>query len=349
MKKKLLFLLSVVLVFSLASFGLIAVSQKQDMEAKEDTKHIVTSFYPVYILTKNLTQGTEGILVKNLTENHAGCLHDYTLTTKDMKLLEQADLVVLNGGGMESFLEELLHEKEAHWNVVDASEGLMLLDGVSHMHGEETGVHEGESKQTDGEVVDAHEEELEQIDGEIADVHKGEIEHSHGEKNAHVWMNVDQYGKQVDTICEALKVFDPAQKQIYEKNAMQYKEKLMKVQEKKSELLYYTSGMEVIIFHDAFAYFSQMLNMEVIHSLSLDEDTALSAGELAEVIEEVKLHQIPYLFVEEAYVQTAEIVAAETGAEVVCLNPMTQGEDVLTAYVDMMLENLYILEEKLKK
>ena len=334
MKKKLLFLLSVVLVFSLASFGLIAVSQKQNTEVKEDTKYIVTSFYPVYILTKNLTQGAEGIQVKNLTENHAGCLHDYTLTTKDMKLLEKADLVVLNGGGMEAFLEELLHEQEAHWNVADASEGLVLLDGVTHVHGEESDVHEEEQGHLDGEIVDAQEEE---------------IEHSHGEKNAHVWMDVEQYVKQVDNVCEALKSFDPAQKQLYEKNARQYKEQLMQVQEKQNELFPYTSDMEVIVFHDAFAYFSQMLDMEVIHSLSLDEDTVLSAGELAEVIEEVKLHQIPYLFVEEAYVQTAELVAVETGAEIVCLNPMTEGEDVLTAYVDSMLENLYVLEENLKE
>ena len=88
MKKKLVFLLSVVLVFSLASFGLIAVSKKT--EEKEEARIVLTSFYPVYILTKNLTQGAEGILVKNLTENHSGCLHDYTLTTRDMKLLEKA-------------------------------------------------------------------------------------------------------------------------------------------------------------------------------------------------------------------------------------------------------------------
>ena len=320
-KKKVLFLLSVVLVFSLASFGLIAVSQKQETEEKEDMQYVVTSFYPVYILTKNLTQGVEGIQVKNLTENHAGCLHDYTLTTKDMKLLEQADLIVLNGGGMEAFLEELLHEQDSHWNVVDASEGLVLLDGVTHVHGEEADVHEEETEHT----------------------------HMHGEKNAHVWMDVNQYRKQLNNIWEALRTFDPAQKQIYDKNAMQYKKQLIQVKEKQNELLTYTSGMEVIVFHDAFAYFADMLNMEVIHSLSLDDDTALSAGELAEVIEEVKLHHIPYLFVEEAYVQTAELVAAETGAEIVCLNPMTQGEDVLTAYVDSMLENLYILEEKIKK
>lgn len=317
MKKKLLFLLSVVLVFSLASFGLIVVSQEKDTEEKEDTRYVVTSFYPIYILTKNLTQGTEGIQVKNLTENHAGCLHDYTLTTEDMKLLEIADLVVLNGGGMETFLEELLHEQESHWDVVDASEGLVLLDGVAHVHGEE----------------DGHEEEK---------------EHTHGEKNAHVWMHVDQYVEQVDNVCEALKTFDPAQKQIYEKNAMQYKEKLLQVQEKRNELLTYTAGMEVVVFHDAFVYFANMLDMEVIHSLSLDEDTALSAGELAEVIEEVKRHHIAYLFVEEAYAQTAELVAAETGAEIVCVNPMTQGEDVRTAYVDVMLENFCVLEEKIK-
>ena len=108
-------------------------------------------------MTKNLTQGAEGIQVKNLTENHAGCLHDYTLTTKDMKLLEQADLIVLNGGGMEAFLEELLYEQEAHWNVVDASEGLSLLEGIAHVHGEEP----------------------EHIDEEEADVHEEETEHTH--------------------------------------------------------------------------------------------------------------------------------------------------------------------------
>ena len=333
MKKKLLFLLSVVLVFSLASFGLIAISQKQNTEVKEDTKYIVTSFYPMYILTKNLTQGAEGILVTNLTENHAGCLHDYTLTTKDMKLLEKAHMLVLNGGGMEAFLEELLHEQEAHWNVVDASEGLVLLEGVAHVHGEE---------------VDGHEEEMEHAHDEEVDGHEEEMEHTHGEKNAHVWMDVEKYVKQVDNVCEALKAFDPAQQQLYEKNAKQYKEKLTVVQEKRDGLLQDTTGTKVVIFHEAFAYFAHMLGMEVIHSMPLDEDTAFSAGELAKIIEEVKLHNVLYLFVEEAYVQAAELVAEETDAEIVCLSPMTQGEDTLTAYVDAMLHNLSILEEKLR-
>ena len=314
MKKKLLFLLSVVLVFSLASFGLIAWSEG-DKDKGED-RYVVTSFYPLYILTRNLTNGAENIRVENLTENHTGCLHDYTLTTEDMKLLEQADLILLNGGGMEAFLEELLHEQEEHWSVVDASEGISLLEGVEHVH--------------------AGEEEHEH-------------EHEHGEENAHVWMSIEEYLLQVDNVLHALESFDPAQKQTYRKNAEHYKEELAKVQEKQAELLTQTSGVELIIFHDAFAYFAKMLDMEVIHSLPLDEDTALSAGELAEVIEEVKLHQIPYLFVEEAYAQTAELVAAETGAEIVCLNPMTQGAKDLNSYVDMMLENLYVLEEKLGK
>ena len=318
MKKKLLFLLSVVLVFSLASVALIALSERA--EQKGENRYVVTSFYPIYILTKNLTEGIDGIQVKNLTENHAGCLHDYTLTTEDMRLLEQADLIVLNGGGMEGFLEELLHEQEEHWHIADASEGIALLEGVEH-------VHEGE------ECLETEEDHA----------------HTHGAENAHLWMSLDEYRMQVDNVAQALGEFDSAHRAVYLENAAEYKERLAVAEEKREDLLLHTSGIEVIIFHDAFAYFAKMLGMEVIHSLPLDEDTALSAGELAEVIEEVKYHQIPYLFVEEAYAQAAELVAAETGAKVICLNPMTQGKDELTAYADAMLENLSVLEKALEK
>ena len=323
MKKKLLFLLSVVLVFSLASFALISLSERA--EQKGENRYVVTSFYPVYLLTRNLTDGVDGIRVKNLTENHAGCLHDYTLTTEDMKLLELADLVVLNGGGMDAFLEELLHEQESNWQVANASEGIALLEGVEHVHEGEEHIHEGEEP---SETEEGH-------------------AHTHGAENAHLWMSVDEYLLQVDNVTQALCEFDPAHKAIYLENAADYKERLAVIEETRGVLAEQTSGMEVIIFHDAFAYFAKMLKMEVIHSLPLDDDTALSAGELAEVIEEVKRHQIPYLFVEEAYAQTAGLVAAETGAEVVCLNSMTQGEDTLTAYVEDMLENLSVLEEVL--
>ena len=65
---------------------------------------VVTSFYPVWLLTRSLTDGIDGLNVVNLAENVSGCLHDYSLQTSDMAVLSGADALLVNGAGMESFL-----------------------------------------------------------------------------------------------------------------------------------------------------------------------------------------------------------------------------------------------------
>ena len=50
---------------------------------------MVTSFYPMYIMALNVTDGVEGVKVDNMAGQQTGCLHDYQLQTKDMKNLEK--------------------------------------------------------------------------------------------------------------------------------------------------------------------------------------------------------------------------------------------------------------------
>ena len=77
---------------------------------------VVTSFYPVWIMTLNLTRGLEDhVTVRNLAAPSVGCLHDYQLQTSDMKVLSGADAFVVNGAGMEV-------------PVIEASEGIDLLE-----------------------------------------------------------------------------------------------------------------------------------------------------------------------------------------------------------------------------
>ena len=68
---------------------------------------IVTSFYPIYIDALNLAAGIDDVEVVNLTKPTVGCLHDYQLTTEEMKILETADILIVNGFGMESFLDKV--------------------------------------------------------------------------------------------------------------------------------------------------------------------------------------------------------------------------------------------------
>lgn len=92
---------------------------------------IVTSFYPIYLHTINIAGGVEGVEVVNLTKPQTGCLHDYQLTTEDMKTLETADIFIVNGLGMENFLDKVTGAQK-DLKIVDAShsdEIYLLKDG----------------------------------------------------------------------------------------------------------------------------------------------------------------------------------------------------------------------------
>ena len=129
MKKKglVLFLLSA-LLFS-------ACGTEKNKTEETDKLTVVTSFYPVYLLAQEIVQGAEGIRLENMAQPQTGCLHDYELSISDMKLLETADIFIINGGGMESFLEQAL-ERYPELTVVEEAE--------AHEH-EQEHEHEGNS------------------------------------------------------------------------------------------------------------------------------------------------------------------------------------------------------------
>lgn len=87
---------------------------------------IVTSFYPVWLITLNLTKGLDHVTVRNLAAPSAGCLHDYQLQTADMKVLSDADALLVNGAGMEAFLPEITRAMP-DLPVIVASDGIDLL------------------------------------------------------------------------------------------------------------------------------------------------------------------------------------------------------------------------------
>ncbi len=89
---------------------------------------VAASFYPVYIIAKNVAAGVEGAAVVNITPPVTGCLHDYTLTARDMKRLEGADVLLVNGAGMENFLGAVA-EKHPSIRVFELSKGIPMLRG----------------------------------------------------------------------------------------------------------------------------------------------------------------------------------------------------------------------------
>ena len=87
---------------------------------------ITASFYPMYIATLNVTKGVPGVEVRDLTKPMTGCLHDYSITTNDMKELTKTDIFVVNGAGMESFLDKVI-KQQPNIKIVSASDGIGLI------------------------------------------------------------------------------------------------------------------------------------------------------------------------------------------------------------------------------
>ena len=309
-KKKLGFLAGVMVLLSLAGYVLCLLAGGSKQLNKEEFL-LVTSFYPMYVLAENLTDGVEGVGVSNLTENGTGCLHDYQLTSRDMKLLSRADAFLINGAGMELFMEKVL-EQNGELPVIEASHGIHLLEGEAHNH--------------------AHAEE----EGHAEDNH---MEHVHAE-NGHVWMDVERYRQQVVTVKEELQRLLPEKKEEIEQAAVSYDASLQLLMQAIEELKPHTEGAHAVIFHEAFAYLAESLGMEVLVSLSLDEETVPSAGEIAEVIEEIKYHGGAYIFIEREYADYAGKILAETDACAVYLNPLTTGDGSPDSYYNGMLKNL---------
>ena len=283
---------------------------------------IVTSFFPIYIFARNLTQGIDGLEVVCLTPPSAGCLHDYQLQTGDMKRLAQADVFLINGAGMEAYLSNV-QEAFPTLPVVDASTGVELLEScVEHHHD-----HGASEEEEDGDDHD----------------------HSH-EVNAHIWLDASNAVIMVDNLAAGLTAQLPGHADAIEANRAAYTARLAALDTEMKATLADLPHADVITFHEAFPYFAHAYGLNVAAVINRDPDDALSPRQLAELCKTVESLGAPPLFVEPQYEdKAAQTISRETGAAIHTLDPIVTGPAAapLTHYEDMMRQNLAVLLQAL--
>lgn len=324
MKNKYVFVLVLLLSILVVSIGFVNIYVSQNQRAEEENFVVVTSFYPMYIATMNVVGDTEGVTLKNLSEPQTGCLHDFQLTPADMKLLSTADVFVINGGGIESFMEEIANQYP-ELVIIEACDGVELLC-ETESHGHE---HEGEFNHAENE--------------------EGHEDHSH-DVNAHAWMSVKNYRKQVENIARGLAKSAPEFAESFLANAGTYDGKLEELQVEQEVLLTLTQGEEVIMFHCAYDYVAEDLGLEVAFCMDMDEERQVSAGEVADVLEVIEHHGVKYIFAEALYgTDMCEMIQKEADVEVVYLDPLNRGVYSKDSYIEGMRNNLKLIKDTLEK
>lgn len=324
MKNKYIFVLVLLLSILAVSFGFTNIYVSQHQQEQDEEFVVVTSFYPMYIATMNVIGDSEGVTLKNLSEPQTGCLHDFQLTPADMKLLSTADVFVINGGGIESFMEEIA-KQYPDLVVIEACEGIELLceeDAHGHEH-----THDEDEHDYEAEAEHSHDEG----------------EHNH-DINAHAWMSVELYRKQVENIAAGLAKAAPNLRESFLANAGEYDGKLEALQVEQENLLTLTQGEEVILFHCAYDYVAEDLGLETAFCMDLDEERQVSAGEVAEVLEAIEHHGVRYIFAEALYgTDMCEMVQKEADVKVIYLDPLNRGEYEADSYIDGMSNNLKLI------
>ena len=318
MKNKYVFtavLLAMILfVGSVLTMAYVRAEQKKE-QAKDEDLLVVTSFYPMYVAAENVIGDVEGVTLENLSEPQTGCLHDYQLTAADMKLLSKADVFIVNGGGIESFLSDVA-ESYPDLKIVQACDGIDLLESA-----EGTGESHNDLSSNEDADHDDHDHS----------------EHSHGDENAHVWMNLADYQIQVQNICNGLSEADSAHAEQYAKNAQTYQGKVQELQQEAAELASQIASQPVVIFHEAYEYIVQEYGLQLAGEMNLDEERQVSAGEVADILHSIEDNHVSVVLAEELYgTDMGEMVAKQSGVKVVYLDTLTRGDYSADSYLEGM-------------
>ena len=264
-----------------------ASDSAKNTDEADDMLTVVTSFYPMYIATLNIVDGVKGVRLENLSEPQTGCLHDFQLTPEDMKLLSTADIFVINGGGIESFMSDVA-KAYPKLDVVEACEDVALLSD------DESDSDHDHDHDADAESDSDHDHDHE-ADAESDSAH----DHDHGDENAHAWMSVPRYRTMVKTIASHLAQKDEAHAEEYYANAEKYDAKLAKLEKEQDSLKSLTDGQNIVIFHEAYAYVADDFSMNACYLLDLDEERSVSAGEIKQVISAIKDDGVSVILAEE--------------------------------------------------
>jgi len=289
---------------------LLAAAMLAGCAAAGAEKMFVTSFYPMYVFAQNIVGNVPGVRLVNLAGESVGCLHDYQLKTRDMAVLEKADALIINGGGMEQFMDKVIAQ-QPQLTVINAGEGIEMLCSE------------------DGHAHDDHDHENEVL-------------------NAHVWLDPALAIRQVQNIADGLAAADGEHAAAYQENAKAYIARIQALDDELAQQLAPLAGSEIITFHEAFDYFARAYGMHVAAVIAGDSGEEPGTRQIAKLCDLVEELSVKALFIEPQYpAKTAETIARETGAKLYTLDPVVTGDGSAQSYENLMRENARVLREAL--
>jgi zinc transport system substrate-binding protein len=298
----------VFLLILVLSITMISCRKKEDSPVGQKKLSIVTTLFPLYDFTRNIA-GDKAQVTLLLPPGVEP--HSFEPKPGDMLRINNADVFIYTGKYMEPWVEGILKGFDRNkLIVVDTSKGI-ALDEVKE------------------------------------DEKDHDHQHGHGKIDPHIWLDLSNAGKMVDSILDGLIKRDNGNSDYYTKNAVAYKAKLNEM-DKKYRDTFSTCKRHTFIHggHFAFNYLAKRYDLQYIAAYHGSPDAEPTPKRLIALKNKLKQDDIKYIYYEELILpRVAEVISRETGATMLKLHG---AHNISKEDMDKGVTFLAVMEENLK-
>ena len=306
--------------------------------------------------------------------------HGYEVTASELRTLGDADVIVMNGIGLEPWIERAIHavEDDISAIVVEAADSALAMEGEVHMHDDEEGHHDDEEEgHHDDEEEGHHDDDEEGHHDDEEEGHRDDEEeghhdedeeghhdddeeghhddHGHGESglDPHFWLSPTMAARQVERIRDAFITVDAANAAVYRQNADALMAELTELDQEFKEGLGACKHEHFVTSHAAYGYLAAQYGLEQIALAGFSPEVEPSPQRLASVTDRVTDLGLGHVLVEPVLSERlAQTVARETGIElraIHAIESVTQNElQAHGDYFGLMRDNLAALRVALE-
>ena len=299
------------------AYGLLWSANQADRQVGQDNRiQIVVSFFPYGEFARAVAGdlATVSELVPSGVEPH-----DFEPTPRDIERMYRADIVIINGAGIDVWAEKVARELPEHGvRVVRMAESVELLPGRVEDH---------EAAPQDG----SEEERM---------------------NDPHFWLDPILAQDQVRTIAQVIGEVDGGHRDFYRARAEVFIGELGQLDREYQDGLGQCRLRTIVTSHDAFTYLAKRYQLETVSISGLSPEAEPSSQRLAEIARETSRLGVKFIFFETlSSPKLAETLAGELGIGTLVFDPIEGSpvvDGVRATYTGLMRSNLRNLEAALE-
>lgn len=355
LRKSVVFIVTIAMILGMAGCG--KTTEKEDNYRLK----IVTSLFPYYDMARAVIGDVKGIDLKMIVTPGQDS-HSFEPTPSDVIQMENADVLIYNGGSLETWIDTLLdslnNKNQIQMKMMDYVDVLNeeIVEGMDtrfEEHDHEEHSHKEDNHNKENHKEDSHSEENHKEDNHSEDssndseFHNEDSEEEHEETDEHIWTSPVNEIIMTEKICETLSKALPEEKENFQKNAENYISQLKELDNEFRTIVENAKTNE-IIFADKFPlqYFVKEYGLKYYAAFpGCGSDMEPSAKTIAFLVDKIKEDNIKAVFYLELSSHiVADAIETDTGAKPLqfnsCHNITQKQFDSGVTYVDLMKENV---------